>query len=416
MNRIAIAMLLALGCAGADETELATAPARDPQAQEPQIPVGVGEVNGLLGTPLEVSPRGMPIIEGVERPDYSEEGINSFDKRMARRTDTNPTGEYRFPWHDAEPTEWIADADDRAGFRNGLEEYTWRLTHPNVLHEKANFVSAVFHGRAFTTDGNGGILALGACWLPQNAGKDCEFPNSKNKVWRWRSGSAPQDSFSFCNQTPPSGSMAPPFYADPLTWAQIGFDLWRPEAVMTETATATEKITVWCPQSLPGSVFGGVMGASGGDGPTPRRVTNAADAPGGTLCSGSSFPKGLYTYDAGNIQYSGDNLYQRALLCTTAAERDNDQLFQIASINMFAHEMGHFLGFAHFSTGIMQTGGDCSLFYHQQRTLPQSFHDALAKFSPNSGTYKFIPGGCNGFILPTPTADNGQFPIGRLQQ
>lgn len=423
MNRIAIAIAImaAAGCAGADETQLASSSPATPIAPTPAIPVGVGEVNGLPGTPLELSANGIPIIEGIERPDYSDEGINSFAKRLERRSETNPTGEYQFQLDALGPQEWVADADDRAGFMNGLEEYTWRLTHPNVTHEKGTFTSAVFHGKAFSTNSDGSINALGACWLPQNAGKDCEFPDSKSLTYRLAFGDGAGDSFSHCNQLPPNGTLEPTFYQDPSDWLQEAFNIWSPEVTMTEIVPHTERVTVWCPQSLPGSFFFGVMGASGGDGTTTRRVTNAHDAPGcnGVTPTGAAFPRGMFTYHAGNIEYSADNLYQRALACTTVAMRQDSALLHNASVNMFAHELGHVMGFAHFSTGIMQTGGNCGLFYTQIRVLPQAFHTAMAGFSPNSGTYHFIPPAgteCGPTILPTPSDDSMTFPIGRLWQ
>jgi len=419
MNRIIIAALLALGCAGSDTTELASAPPVQQADAPPAVPVGVGEVNGLPGTPLERSANGIPIIEGIERFDYADDGINSFEKRWERRTPENPTGEYRFPMHDAEPTEVLSGDDGSAGFRDGLEEYTWNLTHPD--RKKGIFSSAVFHGRAFTTDGNGGIIGLGACWTAQNAGKDCEFPSKKNFTWRLAWGDSGTDAnFSRCNQQPPNGTMEPAFYQDPSFWFQEALNVWKPEVNWTHVVSHTEEVTIWCPQSLPGSNFGGVMGSSGGDGATPRRVTNAKDSPGcSSAPAGTAFPKGLYTYGNGNIEYSADNMYQRSILCTSIAQRDDSNLLHNASVNMFAHEIGHVMGFAHFPSGLMQTAGNCGLFYNTLKTLAPAFHQAMAAFSPNSGTFKFIgaePICGQNTLLPVPSDDNGQYPIGRLQE
>lgn len=407
---IAIGLLLALGCGSADETKLA-----EPQAtaeEEPRAPLGVGEVNGLPGTPLEWSGNGLPIIEGVERPDYADDGINSFDKRLARRTEQNPTGEYRFNLDELGPQELIADADDRAGFRNGMEEYTWRLTHKDVLHSKATFSSYVFHGKAFTTNSDGSLNALGACWLNENAGKDCEFP-SKKKFSVKDYFAIHIDGLPPCNNRPPVGVFAIDAGNQPSVYIQAGADMWKPEATLVQDGG--DQISVFC-DDLPGSHFGGVLGSSGGFGGTRRRVTNAKDAYPRCANAVASFPRGLFTYDLGEVRYDPINLYDRGLLC--GADKNSPDMLKIASTNMFAHEFGHVLGFAHFSTGIMATGTDCGVFYSQLRTIPSAFHKALRDFTPNSGTFKFADiATCNAPpVLPTPLPNNQQFPFGRLQE
>lgn len=403
---------MVFGCAGEDSTQLQEPSLVTPEAAaptEPAVPVGVGEVNGLPGTPLERGPNGLPVIEGVERPDYADDGINAFEKRWDRRTDENPTGEYRFELDPLGPKEWIADADDQAGFRNGLEEYTWRLTHQSVLHDKGIFRSNVFHGKAFNHNADGSLNALGACWLPENAGQDCEFPSKKRF--------SVKDYFHIhldgllpCDNTPPAGLLAN-VGNQPSVYIQAGADMWKPEAQLVQDGG--DEVSVFC-DDLPGSHFGGILGSSGGFGATSRRVTNAKDAYPSCSVPGAAFPKGLYTYALGEVRYDPINLYDRGLLC--GADKNSPDMLKIASTNMFAHEFGHILGFAHFSTGIMATGTDCGVFYSQLRVVPAVFHQAIGNFSPTSGTFNFAAGGTCGVppLLPVPLANSQQFPMGRL--
>lgn len=413
MQRIIIATLLALGCAGGDTTTLP--PRAEAPAIEARAMLGVGEINGLPGTPLEYSANGIPIIEGVERPDYADDGINAWDARFARVAPDNPTGEYRFEIDAVGPQEWIADADDTAGFRDGLEEYTWRLAHPNYVSKKAIWRSNIYHGHAFSTNSDGSINALGACWLSQNAGRDCEFPSKK--IFEVRDYYPEDTDFSDCNSPPPGGQSAPIGINQPSFYLPQGAAVWSPEVILNVHEGGQDQISVYC-EDLPGSHFGGIMGRSGGFGATRRRVTNAHDAyssscnPGG----GSVFPRGLFTYDFGELKYDPINLYDRGLLC--GANSNSADMLRKASINMFAHEFGHILGFAHFTTGVMATGGNCSIFYSTLAPLPQVFHNAMNNFTPNSGTFNFIdqatcPNGAPP-LLPAPADNSSNFPFGRL--
>jgi hypothetical protein len=418
----AMCAALVFGCAEDDSTQiqvpdLGTVSRAEPE--QPAVPVGVGEVNGLPGTPLEVSPNGIPIIEGVERPDYADTGINSFANRLARVAPDNPTGEYRFLIDELGPDEGVID-DDRAGFRSGLEEYTWRLTHPNVTHEKAFWLSAIFHGKAFNRNADGSPNALGACWLAENAGQDCEFPSSKAWKWRLAWGNEPGDEYSTCNVQPPSGTFPPTFFQDPGHWIQEAFDGWGSNITMTHTLSHTENLTIFC-EPMPGSPFGAILGRSGSYGNLTRRVTNAKDAyPGACHLAHTpaAFPKGLYTYSLAQMSYSADNMWQRSLLCN--GNQNDPDMLHTPAVNMFMHELGHVLGFAHFSSGVMATGGNCDLFFHQTNSVPQVFKDVLGIYTPTSGTFKFINGHTcaddSDSTLPAPLPNSQQFPFGRLYQ
>lgn len=415
---ILFAMLaLAAACGDEPQTRLDDGGHTDPLTAADVPELGVGEVDGLPGTPLQYSQNGLPLIEGVERPDYADDGINSMEKRRARVSLDNPTGEYRFDIDQLEPSEWVADADDQAGFRNSMDEYTWRLTHePRADVEKATWRSNIFHGKAFANV-NGQLEARGACWLRENQGLDCEFPSKKN--WSVKDYFAENTSFSDCNSPPPTGTLAINVGNQPARFMQAGADLWKPEAVLTVSRTGADEVSAYC-EDLPGSHFGGIMGRSGGFGTTTRRVTNAKAAYPNCQTSGSlaAFPAGMWTYPAGEVKYDPINLYERGILCN--ADQNSPDMLRIASINMFAHEFGHFLGFAHFTTGIMATGGNCNLFYSTIRELPAAFHNAMKNFTPVNGTFNFANGDAacqtssNFIMLPTPTDNTSNFPFGRL--
>lgn len=371
-------------------------------------------VDGLPGTPTTMSDNGVPMIDGVERPDYLPGNINDLDNRRARVTVDNPTGEYLFTLDALYPgeedgTQPVLDNPAIAGFRNEQERYNYYLVHPVPKNEGdigkvgLPMVSDTFHGWAFNLGGPAGYTIKGACWAQANAGSNCAFPT--RKTWTWGVYWDEPSFGSLCGFLPSQGGTGVPFFViDPINYIQEAFDAWRPE-ITTRTvqsgtidANGAEQLAVLCGQlpSLSGGIpafFGAVLAQGGPYGDLQRRVTNAKDAYGSCANSpgsgSSAFPTGMYEYSEGQIVYSASNMYDRATLCS--ANINASDVLHNASFNTFTHEFGHVLGFAHASTGLMAaTKRSCADFFNARvNTVTSDYHAAMADFDPNGTTWHF---------------------------
>lgn len=448
MNLRMKALLLALlvsGCGGAETITSKEATALDPNEYYEGVKIGLGTVDGLPGTPTEVSPRGVPLIDGVERPDYLPDGINSWDKRATRVTDDNPTGEMRFNYDDLAEGETIIDAPDFAGFVNGQERYNYCLLHdcpkqgPVLGTHSGAWTSDIYFGLAFSADAFGNINGRGACWTAENDGYDCEFPNTKNWTWGYLEDDGGGNGGPCSVSSNHTQSF--PFYNDPIQFAQQAFDMWGSAAKSTPVATVIpsigvplsngrEQFTVHCPSILPGSHFGAVMASAGPFGPLTlktanikalehQKYPNCIDPVGGIDATPN--PRDFYQYSQGDLQFDAGNMYDRGILC--GANQNDQNMLKFIALNVFAHERGHLLGFSHFSTGVMQTGGNCSAGFSAFRGIPAGFTQALNDYVGGGTTFQFPASSdaCSPLTphthvtpLPTPAPNSSNHVLGRL--
>lgn len=234
----------------------------------------------------------------------------------------------------------VIDAPEFAGFAGPVDKaeycdgqgYGSNVCSPDYIEEKSNWVSAQYYGFGAPPDNH-------ACFAPNGVVGDCWFPKFKQFKVSFDTTACLSNNVPILN----ANQMVTDIQSGILSLNSVG------GGVTVSTTTGSQPTHMVC-----GPLAAGAMGSSGLSGLTVTMIGNLPVAPNGVdESAGRQINGSAGTFDIQQA-WDGYNKCLTAMGLTTTAARQ-----RLWGTYLGRHEMLHAMGFAHFTTGLMQPIAPC---------------------------------------------------------